>query len=206
MNKNRIELEYQGKLYLRQSGQWIENSSRLAPPSTIKIKLDRLLSQKPDFFDIPPATALLFFWVWKNYLDDMKELGESTQLNQDNKLMSSLRKGDRIWAFTRRDENTYALAMDLVVDTVRINIPSDPGAKYGKYCVVGSKKLSRYFNISLSPDVEPLIRTFDFFRKDSKVEAIGTMFEGTNGVRELKEEEHTKLLDWSKNVGCLQND
>ncbi len=198
MEDSSKQIELGGKIYERLCGQWIDCNTRLVPPSIILDKLDRLLYRKYDPSKIPPASSIIFFWTWKNYVNDMQQLGETYQLNQDNSLLHSLRKRDHIWAFTRRDNVTYVLAMDLVVEFTRQNNPGDLGTKYGKYCAVGNTQACRYFDVRTAPDAEPTIRELHFFTEDIKVDTTGKMFEGINAVRSLTIEEHFKLMELSQ--------
>lgn len=203
MESSDKQFEIDGKLYKRLHGQWVDCSSGLISPSTIAARLDRLLYQSGDPTKIPPASSLLFFWTWKNYVSDMQELGGSCQLNQDNRLILSLKKWDHIWAFTRRDEKTYVLAMDLVVELIRQNKLGDPGARYGKYCAVGNPQACRYFAVEAGPDAEPTIRQLSFFREDVKVDTTGQMLQGINAVRSITMEEHLQLMAFSQKCATL---
>ena len=198
MKDNSKQIELNGRFYERLRGQWIDCNTRLVPPSVTIDKLDRLLYQKYDPSEISPASSVIFFWTWKNYISDMQELGETHQLNHDNSLTHALRKRDHIWAFTRRGEMTYVLAMDLVVEFTRKNKPGDVGAKYGKYCVVGNPQACRYFDVKTAPDAEPTIRALHFFTKDTKVDTTGKMFEGINAVRPLTAEDYFRLVELSQ--------
>ena len=199
------QIDLNGKRYKRLRGQWIDCNTGLVPPLVIIDKLDRLLYQKCDPSKISPASSIIFFWTWKNYISDMQQLGETHQLNHNNSLMRSLRKRDHIWAFTRRDEITYVLAMDLVVEFTHKNKPGDLGAKYGKYCVVGNPQACRYFDVKTAPDAEPIIRELHFFTDDVKVDTTGKMFEGINAVRPLTLEEHFKLMELSQRCRELKH-
>ena len=192
------QIDLNGKCYRRIHGQWIDYNTGLVPPLVTIDKLDRLLYQKWDPSRISPASSVIFFWTWEHYVSDMQQLGESYQLNQNNSLLRSLRKGDHIWAFTRRDDTTYVLAMDLVVQFARRNRLGDIGAKYGKYCVVGIPKACRYFDVKTAPDAEPTIRELNFFTDSVKVDTTGKMFQAINAVRPLTIEEHFRLMEFSK--------
>lgn len=204
MENSGEQIELDGKLYRRVRGQWIDSSTGLLPPSVTIGRLDRLLYQNTDPSKIPPASSVIFFWTWKNYISDMQQLGKTYQLNHDNRLMHSLRKRDHIWAFTRRDDRTYVLAMDLVVELTRQNKLGDLGAKYGKYCAMGNRQACHYFDVKTAPDAEPTIRELHFFTDDVRVDTTGEMFQGINAVRSLTIEEHLKLMELSQKCSALE--
>lgn len=203
MDNSREQVELNGKVYTRVHGQWIDRGTGLVAPSSAISRLDRLLYHSTDPLSIAPANSLFFFWTWKHYVNDMRQLGMTYQLNHDNRLMHSLRRRDHIWAFTRRDEKTYVLAMDLVVELIRQNRPGDQGAKYGKYCAVGNPQACRYFDVETAPDAEQLIRKLGFFRDDAKVDTAGQMLQGINAVRPLTGEEHVELMAFSQKCTTL---
>ena len=208
MDDSDKQIDLNGKPYKRLRGQWIDCNTGLVPPLVIIDKLDRLLYQKYDPSKIPPASSLIFFWTWKNYISDMSDMQQSEktyELNHNNSLMHSLRKRDHIWAFARRDDITYVLAMDLVVEFTRQNKPGDLGAKYGKYCAVGNPQACRYFDVKTAPDAEPTIRESHFFTDNVKVDTTGKMFEGINAVRSLTIEEHLKLMGLSQKCRELEH-
>jgi hypothetical protein len=134
--------------------------------------------------------SIIFHWVGKNYIADMNSFGKDCQLNQDNELMNDLTKGDHIWAFTRRLDKTYVLALDLVVEQARINSPSDPGYKYGEYNVLGNKD-SRYFDIAKGVDVETLIRSLSV-TVNAKI--LGHSFQGKTGIKQITDNDEQKLI------------
>ena len=205
MDNSDEQVELNGRLYRRVRGQWVDRSTGLVAPLSAISRLDRLLYRVADPHRITPASSLFFFWTWKNYVTDMEQLGRSYQLNHDSRLVPSLRKRDHIWAFTRRNEKVYVLAMDLVVEFIRKNRPGDQGANYGKHCAVGNPQACRYFDVDTAPDAEPLIRKLGFFRDDAKVDTTGQMLQGINAVRPLTGEEHVELVGFSlqhKELDC----
>ena len=133
--------------------------------------------------------AVLFFWKGDNYTRDMAN-GPEYHLNQDSSRMASLRPGDHVWAFTRREDKTYVLAADLVVVGVSKNRPGADGAEYGKNHVDGDRRSSRYFDVSVGPDVEPAIRGMGF---DPKDRALGSGFQGLAAVKPLPAH-HERIL------------
>lgn len=53
---------------------------------------------------------LLFHWVGANYRYDMSA-GRPDNLNQNSLVMLRARRDERMWAFTRREDGTYVLAL-----------------------------------------------------------------------------------------------
>ncbi len=137
--------------------------------------------------------SVLFFWRGDNYLRDIQS-GKGYNLNQNNELIYNLKRGERIWAFTRRKDKTYVLAADLVVSSTRQNRPNDDGFEYGKYHADADKKRSRYFDVDRSPDVESTIRSLSF---SPKARTLGSSFQGRNGVRVLSSTDEQKLINFS---------
>jgi hypothetical protein len=67
---------------------------------------------------------LLYYWRPDNYSRD-REFGFGYHLNQNNALVSSVREGDSLWAFTRNKANgLYVLAAELIVRAVTRNVPN----------------------------------------------------------------------------------
>jgi 5-methylcytosine-specific restriction enzyme A len=60
------------------------------------------------------------------------DMGAGFHLNQGNPLLHEIPLGDSLWAFTRRDNGTYALAAELVIRAKTINPPK---FCYGRYRV-----------------------------------------------------------------------
>lgn len=138
--------------------------------------------------------SVLFFWTGDNYDRDMRLSGKSYVLNQNSKRIPGVVRGQHVWAFTRRDDKTYVLALDLVATSTRVNQPTTPDYKYGKYQVVGSRQNSRYFDTSQGDDAEPLIRSLSF-RPQATI--LGHSFQGLNGVRQLSFADDQKLASFA---------
>ncbi len=144
--------------------------------------------------------SVLFFWRGDNYRRDMRFFGKSYDLNQNNDLISDLRSGEHIWAFTRRLDKTYVLCLDLIIISVKRTRPSDPDYRYGKYHAAGDMKRSRYFDVKSGPDVEPLIRSLSFA---PKAHILGHSFQGRNGVRLLTAADEKALIDFSSKLPTI---
>ena len=138
--------------------------------------------------------SVLFFWRGDNYVKDRRLSGKTYDLNQNSKRMLALRIGDRVWAFTRREDKKYVLAADLVVIRVVQNLPKNLGYEYGKYRVEGDKQKSRYFDIDKGKNAELLIRSLSFSPHTS---ILGCSFQGQNGVRPLTSKDEQKLIAFS---------
>ncbi len=198
-------VNYNGKKYEWDGARWVEYLTRLIPPSTTANQLNKILQVQLKGAPIPKTTtsSVIFYWTWFNYVNDIKELGKTFELNQDNSLIKSMIKGDHIWAFTRKDEKLFVMAMDLVVSHTRDNLSSDPGHKYGKYCAVGDPNRSRYFNVSSVLGIENVLWGLHFFTKETKVDTIGQMFQGINAVRPLTMEEDTRFQQLSNKYSLI---
>ena len=138
--------------------------------------------------------SVLFFWRGDNYRRDTRLFGKSYVLNQNSKHILGIVRGQHVWAFTRREDKTYVLAVDLVVTGTNVNQPSTPDYKYGKYQVIGSRQNSRYFDISQGDDAEPLIRSLSY-RPQAAI--LGHSFQGLNGVRQLSFADEQKLTSFA---------
>jgi hypothetical protein len=144
--------------------------------------------------------ALLFFWRGENYPNDMVKYGKSYGLNQNNELMNKVKKGEHIWAFTRRDDKTYVLALDLCILSKQVNTPQDPGYEYGIYNVEGDPIKSRYFNIKKRVNIEPLIRSLSI---TANAKILGHSFRGKNGVKFLNSIDEQVLIKFASNLPTI---
>ena len=137
--------------------------------------------------------SALFFGRGDNYYADIVA-GKDYHLNQNNELMLDLERGEHVWAFTRRKDKTYVLALDLVVTGTKENRKGDPGYKYGRCHVDGDRQRTRYFDISKSRDAETLIRSLSL---SPSATILGQSFQGRNGVRLLTPADEQKLVSFS---------
>jgi hypothetical protein len=137
--------------------------------------------------------SVLFFWKGDNYLSDMAT-GKSFHLNQDSELIINLKTGEHVFAFTRVLK-TYCLAADLVVTTTKHN---PPAYEYGQYRAIGDKQKSRYFDVYFSGnDMSPVIKSLACYPVGNKAKALGSLFQGRNGVRSLDASDEVKLLKFA---------
>ena len=143
--------------------------------------------------------SVLFFWTGDNYLADIKA-GKAYHLNQNNELIRSLKSRDHIWAFTRRLDKIYVLAADLVVTQTQDN---PHGYKYGQYRAFADTLSSRYFDVNVGPDVEPIIKSLSFYPKKTAAKALGQLFQGKNAVRPLSGIDEQKLVAFSSGLPAL---
>lgn len=51
--------------------------------------------------------SVLFFWKGENYVKDMTSSGKAYCLSQNSKRILALRIGNRVWAFTGREDKKY---------------------------------------------------------------------------------------------------
>ena len=136
---------------------------------------------------------LLYFWRGDNYRRDLDH-GVGFHLNQANPLLHEIGTGESLWAFTRKPDQRYALAADLVVSAKTIN---PKGFRYGPYRVWGDLRRSRYFQVDQQPDVSQLIRGLEL---EAKAEVLGRSFQGKAAVRPLGEGDHIRLLVYAENL------
>ncbi|MFC1990382.1 hypothetical protein ACFLVW_07540 [Chloroflexota bacterium] len=149
--------------------------------------------------------SVLFFWRGDNYLRDI-QTGKAYHLNQNNELIYNLNLGEHIWAFTRRQDKTYVLALDLIVTGTKKNQVSDSGYEYGEYHADGNKQKSHYFDVLKGPDAEPVIKSLFFWKSLSskaKALALGSLFQGRNGVRLLTIADEGNLIRFSSGLPTI---
>jgi len=140
--------------------------------------------------------ALLFYWRGDNYPKDMACF-KSCELNQNSELMNKVKKGEHIWAFTRRQDKIYVLALDLCVLLTRCNSSKDPSRRYGIYKVEGDPRQSRYFDTKLGANIEQTIRSLGI---TANAKILGHSFQGRNGVRLLDSIDEQKLIQFSSTL------
>lgn len=134
---------------------------------------------------------LLFYWQPANYTRD-REFGFGFHLNQSSPAMAAARPGDSVWAFTRRRrDGVYVLAAELVVRALTRN---PPNYRYGTYRIWGDLHRSRYFDVDLGPNADPLIRALGI---RVRAERLGQSFQGARAVREISEADHRLLYQFA---------
>lgn len=129
---------------------------------------------------------LLYYWRRDNYEHDL-DFGVGFHLNQKSARLHQIELGDTLWAFTRRRDGAYVLAMRLVV---RARTHNRAGYRYGPYRVWGDLQRSRYFLLDGQPPLDPLIRALSL-----RVQAgvIGQAFQGGAAVRSITAADHAVL-------------
>jgi hypothetical protein len=143
--------------------------------------------------------ALLFFWRGDYYPKNIKYV-KGYELNQNNELMNKIYKGEHIWAFTRRDDKTYVLALDLYAINKKINSSQSPSRKFGKYKVEGDKSKSRYFKIEKGPSITKTIRSLHI---TAKAKILGHSFRGLNAVRKIDDSDEQVLVKFAANLPTI---
>ena len=139
----------------------------------------------------------LYYWRPDNYRRD-RDFGFGYHLNQNSPVMAALGKGDSVWAFTRRKrDGVYVLAAELVVRAVTRN---PPNYRYGKYRIWGDMRWSRYFDVDVGPNVEPLIRELSI---SAHGERLGQSFQGNAAVRAIAETDHRLLAYLARDLQLL---
>ena len=137
--------------------------------------------------------ALLFHWVRKNYYAD-RSAGFEYNLNQDSPAMLKARPNDIIWAFTRRKDDVYVVAVRGIIQKSTEN---EPGFHYGAHRVWLDPKQTVYFDVDEGLDVEPVIRSLSV---KTKAEVLGESFQGRAGVREITQEDNERLEEFVKQL------
>jgi hypothetical protein len=143
---------------------------------------------------------LLYYWRPDNYSRD-REFGFGYQLNQNSTLLTSVREGDSLWAFTRRRaDGLYVQAAELIVSAVTRNVPN---CRYGAYRVWGDLELSRYFDIesSAAANLEPVIRQLSVATRSRY---LGQSFQGHAAVRLLAAADHQVLATFATGLPILE--
>jgi hypothetical protein len=143
---------------------------------------------------------LLYYWRPDNYSRD-REFGFGYHLNQNNALLTSVREGDSLWAFTRsRVDGLYVRAAELIIRAVTRNVPN---YRYGAYRVWGDLELSRYFDIesSAATNVEPVIRQLSVATRSRY---LGQSFQGHAAVRSLTPADHQVLATFATGLPILE--
>lgn len=119
---------------------------------------------------------ILYFWTAKNREWDLN-FGASFHLNSKSASLHLIEPGESLWAFTKRDDDKYTMAAELVI---RARTRNPDNYRYGTYRVWGDLDSSRYFDIRHLPDVEPFIRMLSCKSKAAK---LGQSFQGPASVR-----------------------
>jgi 5-methylcytosine-specific restriction protein A len=139
------------------------------------------------------AVNLLYFWRGDNYRRDL-DYGVGFHLNQANPLLHEVGIGDSVWAFTRKLDGRYVLAVELVVSAKTMN---PRGFRYGPYRVWGDLQRSRYFRIDEQPDISQLIRSFSVA---ANADVLGRSFQGRAAIRLLSSADHQTLLQYAERL------
>lgn len=129
---------------------------------------------------------LLYYWRRDNYEHDL-DFGVGFHLNQASARLHETDLGDSLWAFTRRRDGAYALAMKLVV---RARTHNRVGYRYGPYRLWGDLQRSRYFLLDGQPPLDPLVRSLSL---QVRARSVGQAFQGHAAVRRITAGDHAVL-------------
>lgn len=121
---------------------------------------------------------LLYYWRPDNHQHDL-DFGVGFHLNQGTPRLHDIEVGDSLWAFTRRRDRTFALAMQLVV---RAKTHNRAGFRYGPYRLWGDLQHSRYFLLDGQPPLDPILRALSL---QVRARSIGQAFQGHAAVRRI---------------------
>jgi 5-methylcytosine-specific restriction enzyme A len=140
----------------------------------------------------------LYYWRPDNYNRD-RRFGFGYHLNQNSNSMQAAGPGDSVWAFTRRSrDNLYVLAAELSVRAVTSN---PRNYRYGKFRIWGDLARSRYFDIDIGPNAEPLIRSLSV---QASGQLLGQSFQGNAAVRRLEEADHQVLANFGAYLPTIE--
>jgi hypothetical protein len=141
--------------------------------------------------------SVLYYWRPDNYVRDQR-FGFGYHLNQNSPVLATVEPGSSVWAFTRDKFGRYVLAAELVVKAVTRN---SPGYRYGSYRVWGDTERTRYFDIDVSPDAEPLIR---HLKLTTNAAILAQSFQGHRAVKALDEADHQLLSSFTRQLPTLE--
>lgn len=136
---------------------------------------------------------LLFYWRHDNYVQDLDD-GAGYHLNSKRAVLHEVERGDSVWAVTRRPDDAYVLAAELIVHSTTHN---RPGYEYGPYRVWGHVGQSRYFALDGQPGCESLIRSLSV---KTTADRLYHSFQGPGSVRRLTEKDHRTLAAAADNL------
>src|SRR5687767_3670668 len=119
--------------------------------------------------------ALLYHWRRDNYEADTRQdpPGGALELVQNSPVFRGAR-GHRIWAFTRRQDDTYVFAATFVVARV-----TEARHKYGRYIASPEPDTTVWFDVARGRDCEELIRSLSI-RTEATI--LGHSFQGSAAV------------------------
>ena len=123
---------------------------------------------------------LLYYWQPDNYRRDRK-FGFGYHLSQNNPQMRGADGGGAIWAFTRNRVGRYVLAAHMVVRRITLNRPE---YRYGTYRAWANADSTRYFDVDVGADFEPVVRAMTM---RSAAAILAQSFQGPRAVRPLQD-------------------
>lgn len=131
---------------------------------------------------------LLYHWTRENHERDLA-FGAGFHLNQGSARLHQVEVGDSLWAFTRRRDRRYGLAMELVVRAKTLN---PRNFRYGHYRLWGDLERTRYFDLDhpRALVVDQVVRHLSVAPKSA---VLGQAFQGHAAVRVLTQEDHQVL-------------
>jgi len=137
---------------------------------------------------------LLYYWRGDNYRKDL-DFGVGYHLNQASSRLHDIAIGESLWAFTRRTDGVYVLAAQLVVKAKTLN---QDRFRYGRHRVWGDLERSRYFAIEGQPDITHLLRSE--LEVKARGDVLGRAFQGAAAIRVLSDEQHQRLIEYSRPI------
>jgi hypothetical protein len=135
--------------------------------------------------------GLLYHWRKENYEDDIIDCAtEPFWLSQGNKLFRDVEYGEKIWAFSRRNDGSYVLVAACEAKCVDEKV----GYKLGKYFVNAIDGSAILYDPIDGEDIEPLIRSLPLSLKNP---SLGRNFQGLAGVKKIPPECEEQLIQFA---------
>jgi hypothetical protein len=143
--------------------------------------------------------ALLYHWQRDNYETDIAGYspGDDLLLAQNSATFAAAQPGERLWAFTRRGDDTYVLAAQLRIKEIRA---AGPGNEYGRFQAVPVPGSTVLYDTDRATDAEPILRDLSI-RADADI--LGRSFQGPGAVRHLSEADDRRLAEFAEDMPAL---
>jgi 5-methylcytosine-specific restriction enzyme A len=140
---------------------------------------------------------VLYYWRPDNYFRD-RRFGFGYHLNQNSPVLTAVEPGDSVWAFTRDHLGRYVLAAEMVTKAVTTNAPR---YRYGRYRVWGDPERTRYFDVDVGPNAEPLVRHLNL---STRAAVLAQSFQGHRAVKPLDDADHQLLVLFARDAPELE--
>ena len=141
---------------------------------------------------------LLYHWRRENYAEDIRNVNPAAglELEQNSPTFAEAAPGERLWAFTRRQDGVYVLVGQLHVAAIE----EAPGAQYGRFRVVPADGTTVLYDAERGEDAEDVIRSLSI-RVNASV--LGQSFQGASAVRKINVEDDKQLESFAAGLPVL---